>query len=60
MTIPVLPLAGVIGSFLAYRRGLRKPAYVLAGIGALPLAAAIILLITMVVMDVVFMLGGKL
>lgn len=60
LSYPVLPIAGVAGSFLAYRKASRKLAYVLAGVGALRLAAFIFLLIAMIVMDVVIMLGGKL
>lgn len=60
LSYPVLPIGSVIGSFIAFRRAARKLAFVLAGVGALPSAAFILLLIAMIVMNLVFMLRGKL
>jgi len=59
LSYPLLPLVGVPGSFLTYRKGLRKPAYVLAAIGAVPLVILAIALISIVVMNFLFLLGAK-
>ncbi len=48
---PILPLTGVPGSFLAFKRGWKMVAYVLAGIAALPAAAIALILISGMVMD---------
>lgn len=59
LSYPLLPLVGVPGSFLTYRKGLRKAAYVLAAIGAVPLVICVIALVGMFVTNIVFLLGGK-
>ena len=59
LSYPLLPLIGVGGSFFAYRRGWKTLAYILAGVGALPLLAVVLALIAIVVENVMFMLGGS-
>jgi hypothetical protein len=59
LSYPVLPLIGIPGSFLFYRASRKVPAYVLAGIGAIPLALLIVVLIAMVVENVLFAVGSK-
>ncbi len=60
LAYPLLPLVGVPGSFLAYRKGHNKLAYILVCIGALPIIAVLLALIAIMVTNVVFLLGGKL
>ncbi len=60
LAYPLLPLVGVSGSFVAYRKAAKPLAYVLAGIGSLPLAVLVFLLLTLIITDLAFVLGGKL
>ena len=59
LSYPVLPLIGMPGSFLFYRASRKIPAYILAGIGAIPLALVLVFLIAMVVGNAMFALGLK-
>ncbi len=45
---------------MAYRKAARPLAYVLAGIGSLPLVVLVFLLLTLIITDAAFVLGGKL
>ena len=60
LAYPLLPAVGVPGSFLAYRKGHSKLAYVLAGIGALPFVAVLLALIAIMVSNAFFLLRGNL
>ena len=57
LSYPLLPLVGVTGSFFAYRKGRSKLAYVLAGIGSLPLVAVILILIATTVLNTAALFG---
>jgi hypothetical protein len=59
LSYPVLPVIGVLGSFLFYRGGRRVPAYVLAGLGAIPLALFVLVFIAMVIGNIAFLAGRK-
>ncbi len=58
LAYPLFPLLGVPFSFLAFRRGRTMLAYVMAGIGAVPLLAALVVGIVMMAMNVAFLLRG--
>jgi hypothetical protein len=58
LSYPLLPLIGVPASYLVYRKSRGALAYILAGVGALPLLAVVLGLIGMTVMNVVFLLRG--
>ncbi len=59
LAYPLLPLIGVLGSFLAYRSGRKILSYILAGLGALPLVALILIFIAIIVGNAAFLLGAK-
>ncbi len=59
LAYPLLPIIGVIASFITYRKGLRKPAYVLAGIGALPLVALLAFIVAAFVSSLAFLVAPK-
>ncbi len=59
LSYPLLPLIGVPGSFFAYRKGWRVPSYILAGLGAVPLAIILLGLIAMLVSDFAFLVGSR-
>ncbi len=44
---------------MAYRKAARPLAYVLAGIGSLPLAVLVFVFLTLIITDVAFVLRGK-
>src|SRR5512139_3615600 len=54
LAYPLLPLIGVLGSFLAYRSGRKTLSYILAAVGALPLVALILILIAIIVGNAAF------
>jgi cytochrome bd-type quinol oxidase subunit 2 len=56
---PVLPLAGVLSSFLALKGGRKPLAYALAGLAALPFAVIAGALLASTLMSVGIVLGGK-
>jgi hypothetical protein len=56
---PVLPLAGVLCSFLAYKRDRKKLAYVLAGLAVVPFALMALGVVAQSIMSLVIVLGGK-
>jgi len=57
LSYPLLPLVGVTGSFFAYRKGLSKLSYVLAGIGSVPLVVAVLIIVATTVMSAAAMFG---
>jgi hypothetical protein len=59
LSYPLLPLVGVPGSFFAYRKNFRTLAYVLLGIGAVPLALLLLALIAILASNIAFMLGVR-
>jgi hypothetical protein len=56
---PILPLAGVLSSFLALKRGRKPLAYILAGLAALPFAVMAGALLASTLMSVGILLGAK-
>jgi hypothetical protein len=56
---PVVPLAGVLASFLTYRGKRTVLAYVLAGIAALPAATFALILIASPIMSMLTLIGFK-
>ncbi len=59
LAYPLLPIIGVIASFITYRKGWRKPAYVLAGIGALPLVVLLAFIVTAFLSSLAFLVAPK-
>jgi hypothetical protein len=59
LAYPLLPLVGVPGSFFAYRKNLKKLAYVLLVIGGVPLVILVIALIAMFASSAAYMLGAR-
>jgi len=53
LSYPLLPLIGVTGSFFAYRKGLSKLAYVLAGIGSVPLVLALLIIVSNMILNII-------
>lgn len=55
---PIVPIAGVLGSFFAYRGQHKHLAYVLAAIALLPAAIILVGLIVLQLENVVWFMGG--
>lgn len=60
LSYPLLPLLGIPAAFFAYRANRKVLAYVLTGIGAIPLAAVVLVVVMIVVGNLMFMLKGGL
>jgi hypothetical protein len=56
LSYPLLPLIGIPASFLAHRANHKTAGLVLAAVGAIPLALAVLAIVAMVVGNLVFFL----
>lgn len=56
---PILPVGGVLGSYLTYRKQHKLPAYILAGVALLPSALLLIVLVIMPLLTTFAMFGGN-
>ena len=55
---PLLPLAAVTGSFLAYKRAHKRLAYVLMAVSLLPFAALVLFIVSTPIMMIISILIG--